>query len=109
MSKKRCKDTEIKAFSHCILSFQWLDFEQCLSVVIYLPSLSIKEADEACAKERSRHVQEAEDELRSKAIKDILKERMKDLMVTRPRTDAVGNIPRTQGQLSHPFFILIFL
>ena len=33
MSKKLCKDTEIKAFLIDILSFQWLDFEQCLSFV----------------------------------------------------------------------------
>ena len=33
MSKKLCKDTKIKVFLIDILCFQWLDFEQCLSLV----------------------------------------------------------------------------
>ena len=33
MSKKLCKHTEINRFLIDILSFQWLDFEQCLSLV----------------------------------------------------------------------------
>ncbi|XP_022105610.1 uncharacterized protein LOC110987305 [Acanthaster planci] len=42
---------------------------------------SIKEADHACALERVRRIQEAEDEVQPGARRDPLKERIKDMMV----------------------------